>query len=251
MGEVFAYLNDISIKAKDYIMNMHNGIHKKFFKKYDLIDEALAAATAGMHPVTAVDQRCITFTIHLTSAARHEPLCRTLFGTTETFFNRLGVKRRSASHTGLLSFIDVNGSKFTGADRDESQVHCHGAIFIPHGISKQDCDKLIKLLASEARHATDRGALITKQRHDAVQFTMFDRNRSDASLKNWIAYAQKEEVRVGTVGTFGVFLPFDMRQQYGQVVASMIKGKRDKTLATLEGPESFKIFRKPKPLLKG
>ena len=224
-------------------------MYNKIFKKYDLIDEALAAATAGMHPVTAVDQRCITFTIHLTSAARHEPLCRTLFDTTEVFFTNLGVKRRSASHTGLLSFIDVNGSKFTGADRDTSQVHCHGAIFIPHGISKKDCDKLIKLLASRARHATDQGALIAKPCREAVQFTMFNRNRADASLKNWIAYAQKEEARVGTAGTFGVFLPFDMRQQYGQVVASMIEGKRDKTLATLEGPDSFKTFRRSKPPL--
>ena len=76
---------------------------------------------------------------------------------------------------------------------------------------------------------------------------MFDRNWADASLKNWIAYAQKEEVRVQTVGTFGVFLPFDMRQEYGDATASMIKGKRDKTLTTLEGPDSFKIFRRPKP----
>ncbi|MFC0339955.1 hypothetical protein ACFFII_04155 [Paracoccus niistensis] len=227
-------------------MNIHNGKHKKTFKKYDLIDEALAAATAGMHPVTAIDTRCITFTIHLTSAARHEPLCRTLFGTTETFFTELGVKRRSASHTGLLSFIDVNGSKFTGAARDESQVHCHGAIFIPHGTSKEDCDSLIKLLASEARDATDKGALIAKPRRDAVQFTMFDRNRPDASLKNWIAYAQKEEVRVRTVGTFGVFLPFDKRNEDGQAVASKIEGKRDKTLAILQGYEGFKVFRYPR-----
>lgn len=210
--------------------------------KYQLVDEVIAAASAGMSATTRLDQRCIIFTIHLSSSAGHPPLCRTLFDTADSYFIEKGVKRRSASHSGLASFIDVNGSKFSGADRDQSQVHCHGFIFIPWNTCREDILQLIAQLEFEARQVRHEGRSVVKSTPDAVEIKMFDPARTDTDLCSWTEYAQKEAVRIATEGDLMVILPFDRRKEYGEKASRQIDGKRQKTLAVLGSKERFKIL---------
>jgi hypothetical protein len=222
-------------------LNINEESQKKIWK-YDLKNEAIAAAVAGMFPVTNLDQRCITFTIHLQDRARHETLCQNLFDTIELFMENLGRKRKSASYSGLASFIDVNGSKFGGFDRDPSQIHCHGCIFIPHGIDSEQIISLINNMTTSLWGKFD----LVKSAPNAIHFSIFDRNRSEATISDWISYAQKEECRIQSEGSFGFFLPFDVRHTYGEKVAAQMEHKRDLVLGMLQGHESFKIFRKPR-----
>lgn len=211
--------------------------------KYHLVDEVLAAASAGMSATTGLDQRCIIFTIHLNSLAGHPPLCRTLFDTAKSYFIEKGIKRRSASYSGLASFIDVNGSKFSGADRDHSQVHCHGFIFIPWNTSPEDTQQLITSLEFSAYQVCQDGQFAVKSTPDAIEIKLFDPTRKDTDLGSWTEYAQKEAVRIETQGDLMVLLPFDTRTDYGAKVAVQIDGKRQKTLTVLRSKERFKILR--------
>ncbi|MBK4216633.1 hypothetical protein JJJ17_11905 [Paracoccus caeni] len=195
-----------------------------------------------MSATTGLDQRCIIFTVHLTSMAVHPPLCRTLFDTAESFFFKKGIKRRSASYTGLASFVDVNGSKYSGADRDRTQVHCHGFIFIPWHTSQEDTQQLITRLEFAAHQACLEGQFVVKNTPDAIEIRVFDSTRTDADLGSWTGYAQKEAVRIATNGDLMFLLPFDTRGDYGAKVAGQIEGKRDKTLNLLRSNERFKIF---------
>lgn len=205
--------------------------------RYDLRHQSIAAAAAGMASYSELDKRCITFTIHLDDPARHEPLCRTLFDTIEEFFTNLRSKKPKVSHCGLASFLDVNGSKFSGADRDHRQNHCHGCIFIPHLTNRQEVACLMRIVAATA--LAFEGVKIGP---NTVHLAVFDRNRATATLVDWIGYAQKEATRFGTVGTFGVFLPFDIRYDLGAIAAKQIIGRRDVILETLGGTEGFKVY---------
>ena len=185
-----------------------------------------------------LDNRCITFTIHLDDPARHEPLCRTLFGTVEAYFTNLLGKTPRLTHTGMLSALDINGSKFSGWDRDPRKNHCHGCIFIPHGIEAPDVDLLLDTL----RHTV---LMIdgVKSGPDAIRFTPFDRNSHTATLADYIAYALKEAVRTETVGTFAVMLPFDDRARMGKQYKAWIERRQCEILLVLGGADRFKVYR--------
>lgn len=210
--------------------------------KYELVDEALAAASAGMSATTGLDKRCIIFTIHLAHVSGHTLLCRALFDTAESYFINKPMKRRSASYTGLASFIDVNGSKFSGADRDHTQVHCHGCIFLPWNTSSSEMIELISQLEVAAFQACYNGQFLVKSNRVAIDFKIFDFLRTDSNLKNWTQYCQKETSRIETTGDVMIFLPFDIRTDYGPKVADQIIKKRDKTLALLRSNERFKVL---------
>lgn len=211
--------------------------------KYHLVDEVLAAAASGMSAVTGLDQRCIIFTIHLTSMAGHPPLCRTLFDTAESYFTEKGLKRRSVSYSGLASFIDVNGSKFSGADRDHSQVHCHGCIFIPWNISPEDTQQLMTRLEFAAFQACHDDQFVVKNTPHANQMKLFDHSRTDADLGDWTEYAQKEACRIATEGFQAVLLPFDISGEYDEKTALQIDRKAQKILTMLRGKDRLKILR--------
>lgn len=210
--------------------------------KYDLVDEALAAASAGMSATTGLDKRSVIFTIHLTHASNHKPLCQVLFDTAESYFINKSVKRRSASYTGLASFIDVTGSKFSGADRDHTQVHCHGCIFLPWSTSPSETTGLISQLKLVAFQRSRDGQALVKSSANAIDFRIFDFLRTDANLKIWTQYAQKETARIEATEDGMVFLPFDTRTDYGAKVANQITNKRDKTLTLLRSDKRFKIL---------
>ena len=223
-------------------MFFYDKVTGKRIWKYHLVDEVLAAASAGMPATTGLDQRCIIFTIHLTSEAGHPPLCQTLFDTVESCFIKKQLKRRSASYTGLASFIDVNGSKFSGADRDHTQVHCHGLIFIPWNTDPGEIHKLISDLEGAAFQTCHKEQFVVKNNPNAIEFKVFDPSRTDANLGSWTEYAQKETVRIATDGDLMVILPFDLRQDYGAATSRQIEAKRDKTLAVLRSRERFRIL---------
>lgn len=183
-------------------------------------------------------RRCISFTIHLDDPARHEPLCRTLFGTTEAYFTKFLGKNPRVSHCGLFSALDVNGSKFCGWDRDPRQNHCHGCIFIPHGFDVPDLSRLLDMLRDAALVADG-----VKSGQDVIRFTVFDRNSQAATLADYIAYALKEAVRTETVGTFAVILPFDDRASMGKQHKAWIERKQLEILQVLGGPDRFKVYR--------
>lgn len=227
---------------KEKIMYYNDKITGKRIWKYDLVNEVLAAASAGMSATTGLDQRCIIFTIHLTSEAGHLPLCRALFDTAESYFIKKQLKRRSASYSGLASFIDVNGSKFSGADRDHTQVHCHGSIFIPWNTSPDDTKRLITVLEFAACQACYEEQFIVKSNPNAIEFKVFDPSRTDANLDGWTQYAQKDAARIAAQGDRMIFLPFDNRQDYGGRVADQIERKRNITLSVLRGRERFRIL---------
>lgn len=210
--------------------------------KYNLVDEVIAGASSGMFPITGLDKRCIIFTIHLVDMTGHPSLCRTLFDTVESFFANMGLKTRSASYSGIASCIDVNGSKFTGADRDMRQVHCHGFILIPWNIGDENVQRLMTKLEWAAYQASHNDRLVVKAMPSAVEFKVFDCSRPDSDLGNWVAYAQKEAVRIDKEGDHVVLLPFDIRSEYGADVADMIEGKRDTVLDALQGHDRFKIY---------
>lgn len=152
------------------------------------------------------------------------------------------MKRRSASYSGLVSFIDFNGSKFSGADRDHTQVHCHGSIFIPWNTSPEDVFQLVTKLERAALQASLEGQNIVKSHPNSIEFKIFEPSRTDANLVSWTAYAQKETTRIAADGDQMIFLPFDIREDYGARVASQIIGKRDKTLAVLSSGKRFRIL---------
>lgn len=210
--------------------------------KYHLADESLAAASAGMSATTGLDQRCIIFTIHLTSEAGHPPLCRALFDTVETYFIEKKLKRRSASYSGLKSFIDVNGSKFSGADRDKTKAHCHGSIFIPWNTSVNDAKALVTHLEIAACKVWHDGQFVVKNHPSAVDFKIFDPSRSAANLVTWTEYAQKETTRVTSENVNMIFLPFDIRKNFDAKTSRQIEMKRDKTLQVLRSRERFKVL---------
>lgn len=210
----------------------------KLLWSYSLEHEALAAAASGMHKFTGLDERCIKFTIHLNDPTQHEQLCGALFSLVEAYFANSGRRRVSISHSGLMSFRDVNGSKFTGAARDLQQNHCHGFVFIPHAVSDQDAARLAQLMTEAARLCAG-----VKMAPDAVQVAPFEVRRQGPSLAQAIRYAQKEEARWDVHGTFGVFLPFDIREAYGDRATQHILNKRDLILRTLDSEDSFKVFR--------
>lgn len=210
--------------------------------RYHLVDESLAAASSGMSATTGLDRRCIIFTIHLNSEAGHPSLCQTIFDTVEKYFIEKQLKRRSASYSGLKSFIDVNGSKFSGADRDKSKVHCHGSIFIPWNTSMDETKALITRLEGAVFKVRHDGQFVVKNHPGALEFKIFDPSRSNASLVTWTEYAQKETARVATAGDCMVFLPYDIRHNFGIKGAYQVEAKRDKTLAMLRSNERFKIL---------
>ncbi|WP_347918399.1 hypothetical protein [Paracoccus marcusii] len=211
--------------------------------KYHLVDEVLAAASAGMRATTGLDQRCIIFTIHLNSVEDHPQICQTLFQTAESYFSKIGLRRTSATYTGLASFIDVNGSKFSGADRDHSQMHCHGILLIPWNIRIEQVQQLIVRLESASSQANKGGQFITRNSLGAIEIKLLNVHLNNNNLPRWVEYAQKETVRITTEGDLMILLPFDTRVSYGEKVAAQIERKRDKTLISLQGPERFKILR--------
>ncbi len=191
-----------------------------------------------MSSFAELDKRCITFTIHLDDPAQHEPLCRTLFGTIEAYFTKLIGKKPNVSHCGLFSALDVNGSKFSGADRDLRQVHCHGGIFVPHGIAPLDLARLLEILRRTA--LTLKGVKIGS---DAILFKLFDRHSNAATLADYTAYALKEAVREETIGNFSVILPFDDRGCMNGQEQTRIERRQQKNLRVLRGQERFKVYR--------
>lgn len=205
---------------------------------YDLTHQAIAAAASGMHKFTGLDDRCVKFTVHLQDPARHRDVCSLLFGIAEKFFDDLCRKKPSITHCGLMSFLDVNGSKFTGASRDLTQAHCHGFLFTPHGVVDQEYSQLSDAMADAVRSCDG-----VKSAANAVQVARFDVRRGGPSLRHAVQYAQKEAVRCDTVGTFGVFLPFDIRNSYGCRPAQHILGKRDAIMLGLESVDCFKVYR--------
>lgn len=215
-------------------------------KKYSLMNEAIAAASSGMYPVTGLDTRSLKLTIQLNHRSHHEPLCRELYEATENFCRNLSIRKKSISYSGLGSFLDVNGSKFTGADRDFRQIHCHGFIFIPHNISPEDQDSLISLLEAVALGSTQNDQLCVKQSVKAVQIERFVQHQDDKSLLSYVSYAQKEAVRNETVTDFGVFFPFEDRTKIDRKTKAQIEKMQWKTLQTLRGPDAHMIFQAPK-----
>lgn len=208
------------------------------FWKYDLSHESLAAAASGMTSFADLDKRCITFTIHLDDPARHEPLCRTLFGTIEVYLTKFLGRNPRVSHSGLFSALDVNGSKFSGWDRDPRQNHCHGCIFIPHGITAPQVDRLLGSLRDAALMADG-----VKSGPDAIRFNLFNRNSHAATLADYLAYSLKEAVRIDAGGTFAVILPFDSLILDGGDVEKMVRRRQEEILRTLGGPDRFKVYR--------
>lgn len=223
-------------------MNYINKRKIRSFWKYDLRDESIAAAVAGMSAYTELDRRCIVFTIHLQERKKHDLLCQIIFEKTEKFLVKLGKKRRSASHSGIASFVDVNGSKFGGADRDLNNVHCHGCIFIPHGITDQQVDDLVISLILTTKHSL-RCVGVVKTSPNAIHFARFQRKLAGASLKDWVGYCQKDATRLDVEENIGVFLPFDTQESYGLETAKKMARKRDIVLGVLRSSDSFKVFR--------
>lgn len=219
-------------------MKINDNITGSKLTPHDLKHESLAAAASGMLSYADLDRRCITFAIHMDGPDRHDPLCRTLFDTIEGYLTKLLGKNPRVSHCGLFSALDVNGSKFSGADRDPSQHHCHGSIFIPHGIAAQDVDLLLQLLEDTALLCEG-----TKPGPEAIKFALFDRHSRAATLADYIAYALKEAVRTETVGTFAVILPFDDRASMGKQRKAWIERRQHEILQALGGPDRFKVYR--------
>lgn len=220
--------------------------------QYKLANEGIAAAAAGMKSHSQLDERCLIFTVHLTGPAQHEQLCRTMFGKVEQFLESIGLKSPAHSASGLASYLDVNGSKFTGADRDPTQVHCHGMIFCPHGVTDYQYQELIKQLTSAAIELVRDRYLLPRNATSVVSITRFDRNRRreadgcSLSLSHWVSYAQKEEVRVSATTGLGIYLPFDMRHSYPKHVREQLEKKRDLILDDLTTSNRFKVFRLPR-----
>lgn len=219
-------------------MNLNNKLYETSFWKYDLKHESLAASASGMSSFTDLDKRCITFTIHLDSPARHELLCRAFFVIIEEYFTNLLGKNPRVSHSGLFSALDVNGSKFSGADRDPRHNHCHGCIFIPHGIAARDVTRLMENLRDAALMADG-----VKCGPDAIHFAPFDRHSRNATLADYVAYALKEAVRTDTVGTFAVILPFDDCASMGKRRRECIERRQHEILQALGGQDRFKVYR--------
>lgn len=185
-----------------------------------------------------LDKRCITFSIHMDDPDRHDPLCRTLFDTIEAYFTKLLGKNPKVSHCGLFSAPDVNGSKFSGADRDSRQNHCHGCIFIPHGIGTQDVERLLRQLEITAHEAVG-----VKCGADAIWFALFDRHSHTATLAHCIGYAMKDSTRIEATGTFAVILPFDDRVSINVQNKDRIERRQAEILRVLGGQDRFKIYR--------
>ncbi|SCY14003.1 hypothetical protein [Paracoccus tibetensis] len=229
----------------------------KFFnektQQYKLVNEGIAAAAAGMKSHSQLDERCLIFTVHLTGPAQHEQLCRTMFGKVEQFLESIGLKCPAHPASGLASYLDVNGSKFTGADRDPTQVHCHGMIFCPHGMTDHQYQELIEQLTSAAIELVHSRYLLPRNVASVVSVTRFDRNKrreadgSALALSRWVSYAQKEEVRVSATTGLGIYLPFDMRHSYPKHVRERLEKKRDLILGELNTSNHFKVFRRPRP----
>ena len=166
-----------------------------------------------------------------------------MFDTAESYFIQTGLKRTSATYTGLASFIDVNGSKFSDADRDRTQIHCHGILLIPWNIRLEQVQQLIMFLESASSQVCGGSHYIVKRGSEAIEIRLLDISLNKNDLARWTEYAQKETVRIATEGDLMVLLPFDIRMSYGKRVAAQIERKRDKTLSYLQGAERFKILR--------
>lgn len=220
------------------ILNINEKIINFSVRKYDLGNEMIAASASGMTSYADLDKRCITFTIHLDGPTSHDSLCRTLFDTTETYIIKLLGENPRISHTGLFSALDVNGSKFSGADRDPRQNHCHGSIFIPHGISALDVNGLLTKLRNTALMVDG-----VKCGPDAVQFALFDRHSRPATLASYINYAMKDAIRTDSIAQLAVALPFDDRFNLSKWAQMAIERRQCVILQALGGGNRFKVYR--------
>lgn len=203
--------------------------------------ETLAAAVAGMYKYTELHKRCIVYSVHLKHEKYHDQICRDMFGAAEDFVASLDMVRKGVSYCGLLSFLDVNGSKFTAADRDPALVHCHGSIFIPHGINEDDRNKLIERL--KHRISFSQGV---RSCQAASEIRNFENEEHKANLLDMIKYDQKEATRIETFGNFGTILPWDIRSEYKSAETLKIEKRQEQVLNMLRGPDRFKIWREQK-----
>lgn len=232
----------INISGEINMSRFESAKYQHRFGKYHLAKESIATATCAMHPVTELHKRALIFTIHLRNRSDHHRICESIYRHAEIFCEKSGIKKRSLSYTGLASFIDVNGSKFTGADRDSSKVHCHGVIFLPHSLNHELTEILIQNLHGTFISTSKSGKFL-QQRSDAVEIKNFDFGAGKKSVLNWIGYAQKEVTRIDSKEEIGIFLPFDLRNSFSQQVRARIEAKQHYILTELRGPSAFKIYR--------
>lgn len=220
--------------------------------KYNLINEAIAAASSGMKSYANLDERCIIFTIHLTSPSQHRHLCQVMFEAVEQYLENVGFRHKNYHSSGLASYLDVNGSKFTGADRDDTMVHCHGMIFCPCELTEDHYVSLMEHLQNAARVATGDRYPLVKSPRQAIEITRFNRDRRrdtdgrQLGLGDWVSYAQKEEARISAKTNLGIYLPFDARASLAKHDRARLEKRRDSILQELNSQNSFKVFRHPK-----
>lgn len=168
----------------------------------------LAAIMCGLSSVSTPERRCLIFTIHLPSAAQHSQLCQGLHHAAEAHIEGLGRKKRSPTWSGLGSFIDRKGSRYTGADLDTRKVHCHGLIVVPHFMIGERLTELATVLHDAALGVLKQGSPQDASIFSAIQVQPFQ-PRGEGSrtpLEDWVSYASKYE-RQSPDQHLGYFLP--------------------------------------------
>lgn len=173
----------------------------------------LATAMCGIASVACPEKRSLAFTVRLPAADLHAALCRTLFQEVEAIVASLDFKKRSPTWSGLLSFIDIEGSRYSGAAKNRHHVHCHGLVILPHNIPPDGIRKAIVRLGDLTRRwlaqLSDRKATASGVDIRILSCSSGIQN----SLEAWIAYAAKHALSESSC-ELATILPWDERTTY-------------------------------------
>lgn len=210
------------------------------YKKIKLCTRLVANSCSGFAQMPVRWTNLILFTVHFECVSEARKISKDIFFHCESVLEQHGCDKRPYARMGIISILDVEGSKFSGANLDRGKPHLHGAIILPDDIDHQIVQKLIQSLNQWKEDRKDKlrsgnrscwfelinsskdGAgssdpvMIENFYNDKVQIKarneeqVFFHNPNLNSLVKWLVYSSKYVRRTESEPAIHVF-PYDLK----------------------------------------
>jgi len=184
----------------------------------------IANSCVGFEYMPIEWKNVIGFTIHLVPGCDLRKLSKDLFFHCESFLEKHGCEKRPYARTGVVSFLDYDGTKHSGANLDKNKPHLHGAIILPDNVHHSLVQKLIRSLdqLKENHKARIRSGfevfmldgsqlkVASKRRKAGDQLRKPFHTDNLNHLAGWLIYAFKYARKTGSTPPI-YFFPYDLK----------------------------------------
>jgi len=116
------------------------------YKKIKFCSWLIANSCSGFGQLQNRWNNLILFTVHFERVSEARKISKDIFFHCESVLEQHGCDKRPYARMGIISILDVEGSKFSGANLDKKKPHLHGVIILPDEIDPPIVQKLIQSL---------------------------------------------------------------------------------------------------------